>query len=109
MDKEKFVETKDEVNSIVGDTNLFFQDDDLSAAEIEVMVAEKWARRKGMAKEALQFMMKFGNEKLQKSKYIAKIKADNFGSIELFQKLGFQKISESEVFNEITFEFSFTK
>src|SRR5688572_20116544 len=64
MDKSKFDESQDELASIVGDTNLFFEscgDTDIArSAEIEVMIAEPWARRKGLAIEALQLMIRFG-------------------------------------------------
>lgn len=56
---------------MVGDTNLFFsvnpssdepqrQEHYYSVAEIEIMIAEQAARRKGFATEALLLMMEFG-------------------------------------------------
>lgn len=68
----------DEVAAMVGDTNLFFnvppsgRDDEdtmdpedryYSIAEVEIMIAEKSARRKGFATEALLLMMAFGKVK----------------------------------------------
>jgi len=124
MDRSKYEECHDEIASIVGDTNLFFEleacDHDhcdeactdtveenngiIRSAEIEVMVAEPWARRKGLAKEALGLMMRFGTEKLGKTKFIAKIKCDNEPSIQLFQKLGFRQVTQPNIFDEISFE-----
>jgi len=104
VDHEKLGSTSDEMESIVGDTNLFFQPDEPCSAEIEVMIAEQWARRRGLAKEALELTMNYGQGQLGKSKFIAKIKQDNLPSIHMFSKLGFIKVSESQVFNEFTFE-----
>jgi len=45
---------------MVGDVNLFWNDhDDANTAEIEVMVAERSCRRKGVASEALQLFMAY--------------------------------------------------
>lgn len=73
MDAELWRKTEgDEVAAMVGDTNLFFnvspsEDDEspqhdhyYSVAEIEIMIAELAARRKGFATEALILMMEFG-------------------------------------------------
>lgn len=61
MDNEKFTKSGSEVGSIVGDTNLFFpQESPSEEAEIEVMIAEPWARRRGLAKEAVAMMMEYG-------------------------------------------------
>src|SRR4051812_42570775 len=59
---------KNEEKSMVGDTNLFLnvqeeEEEDASVgswAEIEIMIAEKTARRQGFAREALKLMMKYG-------------------------------------------------
>lgn len=47
---------------MAGDVNLFLNDpdDDLSVAEIEVMVAEAGSRRKGLGREAVRMMMAYG-------------------------------------------------
>jgi len=130
LDNERYATSADELSSIVGDTNLFFQEEP-GAAEIEVMIAEEWGRRRGLATEALELMIKFGNihihslilrafcsihhdyltrvllsgkEELGKLKFVAKIKQDNIPSIHIFSKLGFIQVSESQVFNEFTFE-----
>lgn len=48
-------------NDFIGDVNLFFhQYLDDNEAEINVMIGNKNARRKGFAEEAIQMMMSFG-------------------------------------------------
>lgn len=74
--------------SMAGDVNLYINDYyDGNRAEIEVMIAEKSHRRKGLAKEALQMMMLFGVRNLQLSCFYAKINKDNSDSIALFKRL----------------------
>ena len=101
--RDRFVETSDEVSSMVGDTNLFLNQDpdEPQAAEIEIMIAEKAARRKGYANEALKLNIDYAKRNLNISRLYAKIKADNKGSIKLFEMLGFKYHSASEVFNEV--------
>lgn len=48
---------------MAGDVNLFFNDlDDKSICEVEVMVAEERWRRKGLAREALLMIMRYGED-----------------------------------------------
>ena len=84
-----------------GDVNLFFNDnEDEHAAEIEIMIAEKLSRRKGLAFEALNLMMDYAIDKLNVSQFVAKITSENKPSLELFKKLGFDDIQYIEVFSE---------
>ena len=48
--------------AMAGDVNLFLNDpdNDLSIAEIEVMIAEPACRRRGLGKEAIIMMMCYG-------------------------------------------------
>lgn len=50
---------------MVGDTNLFLNSNDdnhdETVGEIEIMIADKKFRRKGLASEALKLMMDYGN------------------------------------------------
>ena len=50
---------------MVGDVNLYWNDhDEPNTAEIEIMVAEKQSRRKGLASEALMLFMAYAATKL---------------------------------------------
>lgn len=95
-----------EESRMVGDVNLFFNDpeDDL-AAEIEVMVAEKRCRRKGLGLEAVLLMMAYAHSRLRTHKFTAKIGYNNHASLMLFRdRLGFQTIGNSDIFQETTLE-----
>mmetsp|Transcript_32209 Transcript_32209/g.52049 ORF Transcript_32209/g.52049 Transcript_32209/m.52049 type:complete len:118 (-) Transcript_32209:487-840(-) len=88
---------------MAGDVNLYFNDmDDPHMAEIEVMVAERESRRRGIAMEALHIMMWYGVEELNIKTYVAKINDTNMASQQLFAKLGYVKTSHSDVFQETT-------
>jgi len=49
-------------------------------------------------------MSRHGSKELGVEKFQVKINIDNDKSISMFQKMGFSKVSESAVFNEITQE-----
>lgn len=87
---------------MVGDTNLFINIDDPSKAEIEIMIAEEKARKKGLGLEATMMMMLYGLEDLRLKTYEAKISLSNEISINMFKKLSFQQTGISEVFQEVT-------
>lgn len=94
----------DEVAAMIGDVNLFFNDQDAPRnAEIEVMIAEPSKRQRGLGKEAVYLMMRYGVEELHVTAFTAKIKLSNTVSLQLFEKLGFSWVSESEVFQEATY------
>ncbi|KAF6024996.1 NAT9 [Bugula neritina] len=101
---------EDEISAMVGDVNLFFNDlDNIHCAELEIMVAEMGARGKGIGKQATLAIMNYGVLTLGVDTFIVKIGYQNTPSIELFKKLGFQEISRSEAFQEITFQLSITE
>lgn len=110
MDKRKAETSNDEIQSLVGDSNLFLNvlpvDDNVGdgarVAEIEIMIAEPDARRRGMGLEAVLIMLKYGVDVLRIEEFIAKIGLDNEKSIHLFEKLHFTESSRSEVFHEVT-------
>lgn len=92
---------------MIGDTNLFLSldDDDTSNlnGEAEIMIAEMAARNKGMGKEAMLLMFKYGTS-LGIAKFIAKIGYDNIKSQQLFHNFQFTETTRSEIFREITYE-----
>ncbi|GJQ70874.1 hypothetical protein Trydic_g792 [Trypoxylus dichotomus] len=105
LDKVKYEETKNEVDAMIGDTNLFFTEpDNTLAAEAEIMIAEPSARGRGCGFEAMLIMFLYGYQKLNVKHYIAKITIDNAPSLYMFTKMGFIETSRSQVFQEITLE-----
>ncbi|XP_078510599.1 alpha/beta-tubulin-N-acetyltransferase 9 isoform X1 [Lissotriton helveticus] len=116
---------------MVGDVNLFLTNpEDPTLGEIEVMIAavfillnvrssflsrfylptllESSYRGKGFGKEATLLMLRYGVTSLGISKFEAKIGQENVASIALFQKLRFQEVSVSSVFQEVTFRLIMT-
>ena len=100
--KEAYTKSGDEVEAMIGDTNLFKLSD--GEAEVEIMIAEESARGQRLGWESLLIMIRYGIEVLKISTFQAKIKKDNFVSLKMFQRIGFKEISRSEVFGEITLE-----
>ncbi|KAK8776727.1 hypothetical protein V5799_029935 [Amblyomma americanum] len=104
LDKHVYESSRDEVGAMIGDVNLFFNDQDrVRDAEIEVMIAESSQRQKGRGKEAILLMMRYGVEKLHVNAFSAKIKLSNTISRRLFEKIGFTLVSTSDVFEEATY------
>ncbi|CAH1372259.1 unnamed protein product [Tenebrio molitor] len=104
LDKEKFENSRNEIESMIGDTNLFFANaDDRLCAEAEIMIAETWARGRKCGSEATLLMLLYGIEILGVRQFIVKIADDNSVSIHMFASFGFTEISRSSAFKEITF------
>ncbi|KAG8041077.1 hypothetical protein G9C98_002065 [Cotesia typhae] len=104
LDRNRF-DKANPVDSMIGDTNLYLNDiEEPFTAECEIMIAEKYARGQKMGWEALILMLRYGIEALKINKYRAKIKIDNEKSIKMFNKLRFNEISRSVVFEEVTLE-----
>jgi RimJ/RimL family protein N-acetyltransferase len=89
---------------MAGDVNLYWNDDDAAAVEIEVMVAEAASRRRGVAREALGMLQAHAVARLGVRLFRAKIGFDNAASLALFAALGYREVSRSEVFREATLE-----
>jgi RimJ/RimL family protein N-acetyltransferase len=96
----------DEVGSMAGDVNLFFNvPDDPHNAEIEVMIAETAYRRQGLATDALKVLMGYAATALHVARFYAKIGEANAASLELFKGLGFREIAYVKAFGEYEYEF----
>lgn len=117
------VKDRDLSKSMVGDVNLFLSDagetealedaeqverTNSSAAarkqgELEIMIAEKDARRKGYASQALALMIRYAMQKLHlgPEDFLVRIGMDNASSIRMFQRLGFEIVKTVEVFREV--------
>lgn len=117
----------DALKAMVGDVNLFFhaylQDDDdaeegqpqpegaapaaaanatHAVAEVEVMIGEPSARRKGLATQAMRTMIDYAATDLGTRKFVAKIKMNNPASEAMFTtKLGFVEVDRDEGFQEV--------
>ncbi|XP_018577960.1 N-acetyltransferase 9-like protein [Anoplophora glabripennis] len=104
LDKSKYELTGNEIEAMIGDTNLFFANaDDRLCAEAEIMIAEKWARGKKCGWEAILLMFMYGIDTLGVKQFIVKISYINTISINMFKNMGFVELSRSNVFQEITF------
>lgn len=105
LEKAIYTEGGNEIEAMIGDTNLFFNElDQPNTAEIEIMIANINCREKKRGWEAIILMMLYGIDKLNVTKYIAKIKCDNEKSIKMFEKLKFHKVKKNEIFQEYIFE-----
>lgn len=97
------------IDAMVGDVNLFFhawlreeEDAEYAVAEVEVMIGEPSARRKGLATGAVRIMLDYAATELATRKFVAKIKMANDASLAMFSsKLGFIEVDRDEGFQEI--------
>ena len=103
LDAETYNGLNDEIASMAGYVNLFFNDEDnLKTAEIEIMIAMPHCQ--DMGKEALLTMMFYGMTELGLTSVTAKIGYSNASSQALSAKLGFKEVSRSEVLKGKTLE-----
>ncbi|EEB13304.1 conserved hypothetical protein [Pediculus humanus corporis] len=103
LNKTVYEESKDEIKAMIGDTNIFLSNDnDDVIGEIEIMIAEKSFRGKGLGKEALLLMLRYGIQNLGIKRYDAKIGMNNDISVSMFLKSGFTKVCENKIFKEFT-------
>ncbi|BES87632.1 N-acetyltransferase 9 (GCN5-related [Nesidiocoris tenuis] len=109
LDKGKMLETNDEIESMIGDANLYLridedQDAPILIGEVGLMVADNAFRGKGLGKEIALCLIRYGIEAIGIKRFQAVISLKNATSINMFEKLDFEKMSVSEVFDEVTFE-----
>ncbi|XP_048221656.1 N-acetyltransferase 9 isoform X1 [Perognathus longimembris pacificus] len=99
-----------EESCMTGDVNLFLTDlEDPTLGEIEVMIAEPSCRGRGFGTEAALLMMSYGVTKLGLTTFEAKIGQGNEPSIRMFQKLHFEQVAVSNVFQEVTLRLTMTE
>ncbi|XP_063240447.1 N-acetyltransferase 9-like protein isoform X2 [Bacillus rossius redtenbacheri] len=106
LDKDVLEDTNNDIEAMIGDTNLFLlnKDSKEKVAEAEIMIAEPAARGKHCGWEAMLLMLRYGAETLRIQKFVAKIGSDNTRSISMFTKMRFNQVSYSNVFKEVTLE-----
>lgn len=104
LHREKYEATGNEIDAMIGDTNLFFATpDDRICAEAEIMIAESWARGRKCGWEAMLLMFMYAVLYLEVKQFVVKISFDNVPSINMFSNMGFIELSRSQVFQEITY------
>ncbi|KAI3649658.1 hypothetical protein MP228_005290 [Amoeboaphelidium protococcarum] len=107
---------------MIGDVNIFLhkerRDEGSSAdnanqqdqvGEIEIMIAESAARKRGIGRLCVQMMLLYAWRNLQVKRVMAKVGENNLGSLALFRNLGFTQSAYTKVFEEYTFELSLTE
>ncbi|KAK4872656.1 hypothetical protein RN001_014685 [Aquatica leii] len=103
LDRHIFEKNHNEVEAMIGDTNLFFaNEENRIVAEAEIMIAEEGSRGQRRGWQAMLLMLLYGIANLGVQQYVVKITCDNDVSINMFKKMGFEEVSRNRVFNEIT-------
>lgn len=105
LDKNLYQTVGNEVDAMIGDTNVFLkrsEESEETIGEVEVMIALKSKRGHGLGSEITCLMIQYAHQVIGIGNFEVKIKCDNTKSIAMFRKLGFQEKSVSPVFNEIT-------
>lgn len=77
--------------------------------EVEVMVADRGFRRRGLAEAAVRMLMQYAIAVCGATRFVAKILDSNVGSVALFtEHLKFEMFKEVKVFHEVHLARSFT-
>lgn len=117
------VSVEKNLHAMVGDVNLFLSDIEpdedeegsstphrsnkekpLLQAEIDIMIAEKSYRRRGVGKAATCSMLLYGANKLNVHRFFCKINENNTASIKLFEGLGFSQCAYAACFKQVELE-----
>jgi len=102
-------------HTLCGDINCFFSDfekdqfvdcevsqPDGLVGEINIMIAEKASRRKGIAEEALEIFTQYMKTNIKNLRaLVAKIQMTNHASIRFFEKMGYVEFKRVECFQEV--------
>lgn len=97
------VKSEDGAGPVIGDVDLFFFPE--GEAEVNIMIASPEWRRHGHASEALTLAIQYAMQRLEVSKFVAKIGADNEASCKFFERHGFKRINEEpNVFGQLVYE-----
>ncbi|XP_055611600.1 alpha/beta-tubulin-N-acetyltransferase 9 [Uranotaenia lowii] len=107
LDRSEFEKGGNEIDSLVGDTNIFLlaeEEQAFKTGEIEIMIAEPLSRGKRYGWESTLLMLLYGIDQLGIQRYKAITKDSNTKAIGMFGKMGFQEIKRVPVFQEVTFE-----
>ncbi|XP_053664065.1 alpha/beta-tubulin-N-acetyltransferase 9 [Anopheles marshallii] len=110
LDRQCYEQTTDEIEALVGDTNIFIQsntEDDPAlkrdVGEIEIMIAEPAARGKRYGWEATLLMLLYGVEHLHLRQYIAITKDTNERAMKMFERMKFRETKRTPIFHEVSF------
>uniref|UniRef100_A0A182PQL4 N-acetyltransferase domain-containing protein n=1 Tax=Anopheles epiroticus TaxID=199890 RepID=A0A182PQL4_9DIPT len=110
LDRQRYDGTKDEIDALIGDTNIFIQSqaeddsEDRLTGEIEIMIAEPTARGKRFGWEATLLMLLFGVERLHLQHFIAITKDTNAKAMRMFERMKFRETKRTPIFQEVSFE-----
>ena len=84
---------------LVGDVNLFGSCGP-NSYEVNIMVADRNLRGKGIATAAMSMITEFAKNK-GKTQIVAKINISNEASLKFFAKLGYKKTKDVPAFNQV--------
>ena len=84
---------------LVGDVNLFGSSGP-NSYEVNIMVADRKLRGKGIATAAMSIITEFAKTK-GKNQIVAKINISNEASLKFFAKLGYKKTKDVPAFNQV--------
>ena len=117
LDSLPVFSVRENLKGMVGDVNLFLSDieeedeNEKSSsgtsriqAEVDIMIAEKDYRQKGLGRAATSAMLIYGADTLKVNRFFCKINEDNKASIKLFESLGFVQCDYAACFKQIEFE-----
>jgi RimJ/RimL family protein N-acetyltransferase len=125
-DENKFL-VEENLDAMIGDVNLFLSEiyesdesdenenaeigevnaeasEQLMQAEVDIMIAEKDFRGKGLGRAATCAMLLYGATKLGIHRFFCKINEDNIDSIRLFKAIGFEQCDYAACFKQVELE-----